>query len=266
MVKKFGLMVVFVVFVSCASFAQRPHIYIGLGGGLFGGMSAAAGEFGFRTGDNSYLRIGLPVTDSLNLSPEKDWRRFGLLNIDCIFYFSDDSYFGAGLNYPWKISDKEKPGPGGEIFFGREVYISQRGKIYGEIGYGVASRAVGDPFAGLLLFVGWRYDLIPAKENITSDASIKNEISTQELKIDLPVASISTPEPENKNDAGVRRLEQELNVVAQSIEDLDVKIIKARKQKQYSTVRSLKALKAKAIAKANALKGDIAYIKAKASI
>jgi LysM repeat protein len=141
---------------------ERPKQMIGLGGGFFGGMSGAMSEMDLLMSEDLYLRVGIAVTDSLNLSPNKDWRRFAPLCFDAVYYFDRNYYFGGGLNYSIKISDDERPSLGGEAFIGLEFPVYDRHRIYGELGYSVAARAVGESFGGLHLLFGWRYEIIPA--------------------------------------------------------------------------------------------------------
>jgi hypothetical protein len=242
---------------------ERPKQMIGLGGGFFGGMSGAMSEMDLLMSEDLYLRVGIAVTDSLNLSPNKDWRRFAPLCFDAVYYFDRNYYFGGGLNYPLKISDDERPSVGGEAFIGLEFPVYDRHRIYGELGYSVAARAVGESFGGLHFLFGWRYEIIPAQKIAKAAEPIITMQTTPESISVVPAASYPTPDAESADKAEITRLEQELIKVGDYIQELDTKIIMARKQKDPSRVASLKALKEQSIARANALRDVITAKKSK---
>jgi len=165
-VKIFVLSMLFVAVAVSFSFpAQRAERMTGIGAGFFAGMSGISGELlfhvpaaRFNTND-LYIRIGMAMTDSVNLTPGQSWRRFTPLYADGICYFTDDAYFGAGLNVPLKVSDDETGNMGGQLFLGSDLKIDPLGKMYGELGYSTLNMLGSKSFAGLYLTFGWRCDL-----------------------------------------------------------------------------------------------------------
>jgi len=167
----FALILMFVIGPCLAVLsAERPERVTGIGAGFFAGMSGISGELlfhvpkaRFNTND-LYFRLGIALTDSVNLTPGQSWRRFTPLYMDGIYYFTDDAYFGAGLNVPLKVSDDETGTAGGQLFLGSDLKIDPLGKIYGEVGYSTLNMLGSKSFAGLYLTFGWRsdFDLIGA--------------------------------------------------------------------------------------------------------
>jgi len=159
--KIFGLVLLFVfVFSSFAFSLEKTQISIGINGGVFASMYGIGGEVMLRLPElkDLYLKLGLVVTDSKHLSPAQDWRRFLPLYIDGIYYFNNNVYMGAGLNYPLKISDGEKPAVGWEAYFGTDVKLGE-GKIFIEAGCGELKRESKPSFTGGQVMLGYRYDL-----------------------------------------------------------------------------------------------------------
>lgn len=161
----FIMLLVFVLFSGAFSI-QRAGQVIGVGAGLYAGTAGISAdmllripEARFNTKD-LYLRVGLALTDSQNLTPDQAWRRFIPLYTDLIYYYADDAYVGAGLNLPLKVSDNETGEIGGQLFLGSDLRLDFLGKIYGEVGYSTLNMLGKKSFAGLYLTVGWRYNLI----------------------------------------------------------------------------------------------------------
>ena len=159
-----------VVFFSCslcpASFsAISSGNVVGLGAGLLAGMSGLSGEMllhapqGQFFTDNSFLRVSLALTDSGNLTPSSEWRRFMPLSLDVIYYFTDSGYVGAGLNFPLKVSDGLTGQPGGQYFVGADLKTEYFGRIYSELGYGSLNILNEKSFAGAYFMFGLRYDI-----------------------------------------------------------------------------------------------------------
>lgn len=160
--------VVFCVFVPSAIAAGRPDQVLSIGAGYFGGMLGGSSDFMLHVprsllGTNDlYIRGGLAGTDSHVVSPAKAWHTFLSLYVDAVYYFNEDKYIGAGLNYPIRVSDNKTGDTGSEIYFGMDMNISIIGKTYIEAGWGSLRLTNGDQYEGLQCMIGWRYDLAPA--------------------------------------------------------------------------------------------------------
>ena len=159
--KIFGLVLLFVfVFSSFAFSLEKTQISIGINGGVFASMYGIGGEVMLRLPKlkDLCLKLGLVVTDSKHLNPAQDWRRFLPLCLDGIYYFNNNVYVGAGLNYPLKISDGEKPALGWEAYLGTNVKLG-KGKIFMEAGCGELKREGNPSFTGGQVMLGYRYNL-----------------------------------------------------------------------------------------------------------
>lgn len=136
---------------------------MGAGGGLFAGMYSIGLDTTFRLPrlKDAYLKVGLAFADSKNVYPPeewgKNWRNYIPLCIDGIYYFYDNIYVGAGLNYSLRISDDEIPAMGWEAYFGAEVKLG-RGKVFIEAGCAELKRQNKPSFIGGQVIIGHRYD------------------------------------------------------------------------------------------------------------
>jgi hypothetical protein len=154
-----GLTILFVCLLSpFALGVESAQPMISLGGGAFAGMYAVSGDmlyhrpsFGW---DDSYLRVRVAATDSQNLIPAREWRKFVSLCVDGITYFNDYFYAGCGLNYPVMVSDDETASLGEEAFFGFDL-PSGLGMAFFEAGYS-ALRTHRTPFTGVHIIGGYR--------------------------------------------------------------------------------------------------------------
>jgi len=263
MVKGFACALIcwMILCASVGSFSiERPKQTISIGGGTFGGMAAAMFDTNYIVLDNMFIKVGLDVSDSANLSPNKDWRRYAALCVDAVYYYSDYSYYGVGANYPLKISDDEQPAPGGEVYLGMDIPIYHRGKIYVEAGYSSLGRAVGEAFGGLHLLAGWRYDLVPApatkKEAATEIQPIKPAISSPEAAA-IEVRSASAEAQRKNIMSEIIELKGELGKAENYVSQLDNKIVKAKNGKATNKVLELKTLKLDAVMRVQSIKEQI---------
>ena len=227
--KKVFMISVLFVLVSCSyvSGSERPERMISLGGGGYGGMVGAAAEMMFSRSENQYFRVGLAVTDSKNLYPSQDWRRFAPLYVDGILYFPNNTYVGGGLNYPLKVSDGDIGDIGYQLFYGADIYANERSKIYSELGYSVIRRLSQSPYAGLSFIVGWRYDIIlgtakaNAGEKVTSSpASTSNnpsEIIMPSVKDNMGPEMIKEKKAENEGEANANKEPEEIRAVIDTV-------------------------------------------------
>jgi len=246
---------------SVGSFSiERPKQTISIGGGTFGGMAAAMFDTNYIVLDNMFIKVGLDVSDSANLSPNKDWRRYAALCVDAVYYYSDNSYFGLGANYPLKISDDEQPAPGGEVYLGMDLPIYHRGKIYVEAGYSSLGRAVGEAFGGLHLLAGWRYDIVPApspnKAAISESPPAETAVPSPEAAA-IEVRSASAEAQRKKVMSEIIELKGELEKAENYVSQLDKKIVKAKSDNAVKKVLELKTLKLDVILRAQSIKDKI---------
>jgi len=255
--------IVLLLFVSIlpANAAQRAEQMISIGGGYYAGMTGAACDITFKlpklifSSDDLYLRIGIAVTDSTNLTPLKDWRRFAPLYIDGILYIYGNTYIGGGLNFPLMVSDNEKGNLGGEAYFGSEFYVYQRSKVFAEIGYGIVRRLEYERFEGLHFIIGWRYDWVTAKEEEKTDKMEKPQ--AQAAEVTKPALDVVREPPASSNAAENEALQSELARIREYIDDLDNRINKARRAGNIKKVAELKTLKQDAMERARIVKGKI---------
>lgn len=254
-----GILFIFLFSYSVAG--ERPERAISIGGGVFGGMTSAAAEMLFKLPqgalplNNIYLRVGMAVTDSTNLTPVKDWRRFAPLYIDGILYYSDNLYFGGGLNFPLVVSDDEKGNLGGEVFIGAELIMYPRSKVYTEIGYSIVRRLEYERFEGLHFIVGWRYDIVPAKEE--EKPAEMEKAQEQAAEMTKPALDVVHKPPASSNTAESEALQSELAKIREYIDALDNRINKARRAGNNKKVAELKTLKQDALERARIVKEKI---------
>jgi LysM domain-containing protein len=161
--KKTLIFVALLVFLCSSSFAaQVAQLSAGVNGGMYGGMYGIGGDvlvkmpvLGLKT---TYLKLGLAITDSKNLTPTQQWKKFYPLTVDGVMFFSDRFYAGGGINYPLMVSDNETGNIGGQVYLGAELVKTAMGKVYTEAGYSVFRRNEGASFKGIQAVVGYRYD------------------------------------------------------------------------------------------------------------
>jgi len=258
--------VVFCLSLSTAVSAEKATQMISIGGGCFGNMTAAGAEilyrrpFNFFDSDNVYGKMGLAVADSLNMYPTKDWRRFLLLYVDGIIYYSDNAYLGGGFNFPLKVSDDDVGNLGGELYLGADFPIYHRGKIYTELGLSMVRRINYERYEGIHFIVGWRYELVPASATKKEAAS---EIQPAKLVIPSPEPVVTENTPSNneaereKLRAEILELTGELGKVENYVSQLDKKIVIAKDGKNSKKVSELKSLKLDAVMRAQSIKEQI---------
>jgi hypothetical protein len=204
--------------------------------------------------------MGLAVADSLNMYPAKDWRRFLLLYVDGIMYYSDNAYFGGGLNFPLKVSDDEVGNLGGEVYLGVDLPFYHRSKIYAELGYSIVRRINFERYEGVHFMVGWRYELVPApspnKAAVSEIPSSEPAVSSPEA-VAIEVRSASAEAQREKIMSEITELTGELEKAENYVSQLDNKIIKAKNAKATKKVLELKTLKMDAIMRAQSIKEQI---------
>ena len=258
--------VVFCLSLSTAASAERAKQMISIGGGCFGNMTAAGAEilyrrpFNFFDSDNIYGKMGLAVADSLNMYPAKDWRRFLLLYVDGIMYYSDNAYFGGGLNFPLKVSDDEVGNLGGEVYLGVDLPFYHRSKIYAELGYSIVRRINFERYEGVHFMVGWRYELVPApspnKAAVSEIPSSEPAVSSPEA-VAIEVRSASAEAQRKKVTLEIIELKGELEKAENYVSQLDKKIFKAKSDNTANKVLELKTLKLDVIMRAQSIKDKI---------
>ena len=258
--------VVFCLSLPSAASAERANQMISIGGGCFGNMTAAGAEilyrrpFNFFDSDNVYGKMGLAVADSLNIYPAKDWRRFLLLYVDGIIYYSDNAYLGGGLNFPLKVSDDEVGNLGGELYLGVDLPIYHRGKIYAELGYSIVRRINFERYEGVHFMVGWRYELVPApapkKEAATEIQPAEPAVPSPEAAA-IEIRSASAEAQREKTMSEIIELKGELEKAENYVSQLDNKIVKAKNGKATKKVLELKTLKLDAVMRAQSIKEQI---------
>ena len=240
-----------IVFISVVLFdrsfaSTKATQMISVGGGCFGAMNAANADVlyllpeGILPLSDLYLKAGISLADSRNLAPSKDWLRFAVLYVDGMFYLTDHLYIGGGINYPLKVSDDRMGSLGGEAYIGTSFQFYERNNMFIEGGYSVVSSVGSDPFEGLDLLAGWRFDLTPVSE----------EKGIGPAPIEPVVAAPSTPEPvavvptkESISAAENEKLREELIKVQDYIQLLDKKILDAVKNNNAAKVLELTQLK-----------------------
>jgi hypothetical protein len=253
--RKISLVLVLVLCLSSFAFsAEKSRLSFGAGGGVFAGMYGVGGEmvFGLPRLDNSYLRLGLAVTDSQNLS-DQDWCRFAPLCIDGIHYVHDNFYLGGGLNFPLVVSDNQAPNWGAELFLGADLE-SGPGKAYVEAGYSALRRLGKASFKGTHVMAGYRYGLPRI-----SKAKAKEAPMVESPPPPPPVIVEEAPKPEKKtvDHALIATLTTKLEKIKQYITLLDKKIIRARNARNRVRVSKLQNLKAQELTRAGTIKGQI---------
>jgi LysM repeat protein len=178
-----------------------------MGGGVYAGGYAIQGDMLSRLPkmyglDDLYLRVGAAYVDTYNLPPTKDWRRFAPFYVDGMWYFMDNVYVGAGLNFPFKVSDDESGNLGGQAYLGGDLPF-WLGKLYAEAGYSVLRREVGASFKDIHVMAGYRYDyatiFVPDKvKEVKPEPKpvIREEIEIEEeIEIITPVPPAPKPAP-----------------------------------------------------------------------
>ena len=256
------LLSIFSVASAGGSFAGAGALQmISVGGGYFGSMAAVEAEMlyllpkgMFPVNSDTYLKVGIALADSKNLSPEKDWRRFAALYVDGVLPLTGMVYIGGGLNYPLKVSDGEVGNLGGEAYFGANFYAYDRNNIYAEAGYGVMRRMWYDRFEGFDFIFGWRYELTPAPKEKAGEGKISEPdvIPIAGAAKDESVATLST-----KESVSVIKLQDELERVRNYIFLLDNKIVDARKNREASRVLKLRQMKNETLDRAQVIKERI---------
>jgi len=258
--------VVFCLTLSSDASAEMAKQMISIGGGCFGNMTAAGAEilyhrpFNFLDSDNIYGKMGLAVADSLNMYPAKDWRRFLLLYVDGIMYYTDNAYFGGGLNFPLKVSDDEVGNLGGEIYLGMDFPFYHRSKIYAELGYSMVRRINFERYEGVHFMVGWRYELVPApapkKEAAIAIQPAEPAVPSPEVAA-IEVRSASAEAQREKVMSEITELTGELEKSENYVMQLDNKIVKAKNGKATKKVLELKTLKLDAVMRVQSIKEKI---------
>ena len=251
------------VFASVSVASERAERMLSVAGGTFAGMYGAVGEIVFHLSqerfntDSLYLRLGLSVTDSKNLSPAQDWRRFMPICIDGVYYLSSNVYAGGGINYPLKVSDSDTGDFGYQAFVGADFKGASRGGIYTELGYSIIRRLNKDPFAGINFVAGWRYDLIPGMPS----KKTKEVIKTVAPKVKAPVKEVTRIKITKQNlvnsKAEIDGVKEELAKVGEYIDLLTVKIYDARRSNDIAKSLELKWLKEGALERARLLRTDM---------
>ena len=227
---------IFLLILSYAALsADQFERTLGLGGGVFAGMSGIKGDLSFclpgmLNMDNFYLSIGLAYTDSKNLSPKQEWRKLLPLSLDGIFYLSENAYIGGGLNYPLIVSDNETPDNGSEIFLGAEFKMDPTKRIYAEVGYSIVRMVNKSPFKGASFILGLRHDIAtPPIASIRDEVvkvpkeklkKIKSEMKELEAEMRTVLEKIKTE---------IKELEIELWRVGKYVDLLGEKIDKVQK-------------------------------------
>ena len=254
-IKTFSLIVLFVFILSSAAFpAERAWRTIRVGGGYFGGIPAFKAEVNSLVlTDNLYFNLGVAVADSETLAPSKDSRRFTPLYVDMVFYFADNAYFGAGVNYPMAISDDEKPEMGYEAFLGVDFPISFSLKLFTELGYSELRREGKDPFVGSHVMIGLSVLLSrPGPEKAPAE-----EFPVVEVKVaERPTAEVTEEAVTDLEQAKaeINLLEAELKEVEDRLDSLNKKMIKARAVGDTVKFLELQRLEQESVARAKSLK------------
>ena len=104
-----GLLLFSLGLCSSSFASQVAQLSAGVNGGMFAGMYGLGGDVLIKMPvmglDSTYLKLGLAITDSKNLFPAQQWKRFYPLMVDGVMFFNDRFYAGGGINYPLMVSD-----------------------------------------------------------------------------------------------------------------------------------------------------------------
>jgi hypothetical protein len=244
--KKFVILTLLLFFFSLSACAEKPDYQWGFSGGLNAGMIGIGANVTVRLLmiQNSFLRLGAQVTDSYNLYPVKDWRRFAPVTLDYIYYFYDEVYVGGGLNVPVKVSDQKTAAPGKQFFMGIESEVFDY-RIFFEAGYSELNIKDAHSFNGTYLMLGYRYshESRKAKRPLppVPGAEIPSEVRYERAP----------------SDAALNSMREEYDLIKNYIKELDTNIAVARKDRDYLKVTELRSIKNRAIQRAKELKQKI---------
>jgi hypothetical protein len=234
----FGLLLVALV-ASVSSAAIKTELGLSTGAGLYSGMYGVGGDILWRTpqaleDDNLYIRSGMAVTDSRNLST---WRQFAPVYVDGLFYINKNLYAGAGLNYPVKVSDGDTGALGWQSYLGGQRNLWD-GDLFVELGYSSLRRTGQASFDGSRIMGGYRHNLatvvVADKPGEATVAALPNTVIVEGVVVNEVVLTegrqLSRAEDlKIEQEAALAETVIELRLVGENIEAIDKQIIEARK-------------------------------------